>query len=195
MSHIDERLLERVAYGFKGGPTFYTEEERQKNGVRVATAVRARPLYRFSCPYQNLEPEDHATIIETFNACQGKAHSFLFRDLADFNAVNQFVAVATGSPQTVKLYKYYQKSTLTTARRIAKPDIATCSLSAATAPTGVTFDLDDGTVTFTGTAGQTVTWSGEFDVPVHFANDDMIFDYNNFEALTTDVDLEEELMP
>lgn len=37
-----------------------------------------------------------------------------------------------------------------------------------------------------------VTWTGEFDVPVTFASDDLIFDYNNFQALTSNIELEED---
>lgn len=192
MAFVEQRLLDNVAYGFRGGPTFYTNARKLRNGARVAEALRSRPLYRFVAPYQNIEKDDHKLVIAAFNACQGMAHSFRFKDWSDYEAINEFVAVATGVPQTVQLKKYYSFGTLTTERIIRKLVAGTYGLSAVTPPTAVSFNANTGEVTFTGTIGQTVYWSGEFDVPVHFANDEMLWDYNDFDALTTDVMLEED---
>lgn len=192
MSFVEERLLDSVAYGFRGGPTFHTNMKRLRNGARVAEALRSRPLYRFVAPYQNLQKSDHKLVIEAFNACQGMAHGFRFKDWSDYEAENQLVAIATGAPQIVQLKKYYSFGSLTTDRLIKKLVAGTYSLSAITPPTGVSFNANTGMVTFTGTVGQSVYWTGEFDVPVYFGNDEMLWDYNDFDALTTDVMLEED---
>lgn len=192
MAFVEQRLLDNVAYGFRGGPTFHTLSRKLRNGGRVAEAVRSRPLYRFMAPYQNIEKDHHKLVIAAFNACQGMAHSFRFKDHSDYEAAGEFVAIATGAPQTVQLKKYYGFGPLVTERAIKKLVAGTLSLSAATPPTGVSFNVNTGQVTFTGTLGQTVTWSGEFDVPVYFGSDEMLWDYNDFDALTTDVMLEED---
>lgn len=192
MAFVEERLLDNVAYGFRGGPTWHTNMRKLRNGSRVAEAIRSRPLYRFVAPYQDIDRGDHKLVIQAYNACQGMAHSFRFKDWSDFEAEDQFVAIATGAPQTVQLKKYYTFGSLVTERKILKLVAGTYGLFAITPPTGVSFDANTGMVTFTGTIGQTITWSGEFDVPVHFGNDEMMWDYSNFEALTTDVTLEED---
>lgn len=192
MAFVEQRILDNVAYGFRGGPTFHTNMRRLRNGARVAEAFRSRPLYRFVAPYQNLEKDDHKLIIAAFNACQGMAHGFRFKDWSDYQAVNEFVAIATGAPQTVQLKKFYPFGSMVTDRLIKKLVAGTYSLSAPTAPTAVSFNANTGMVTFTGTVGQTVVWNGEFDVPVYFGNDEMLWDYNDFDALTTDVMLEED---
>jgi uncharacterized protein (TIGR02217 family) len=196
MAHVEQRLLDEVDYGFRGGPTFNTRAHRMRNGARVAEALRERPLYRFRAPYTNLDLEDHKLVIDAFNACQGSAHTFRFKDWADFTAENQLLAVATGAVgQTAQLKKYYAFGSLVTERVIRKPVAGTLVLSAATPPTGVSVDTTTGIVTFTGTLGQEVYADFEFDVPVYFANDELIFDYSNFEALTADVELEEDFIP
>jgi len=50
-SFIHERLLDCVAYGFQGGPTFYTQKVEMRSGHTRRNAIRSRPKYRFSAPY------------------------------------------------------------------------------------------------------------------------------------------------
>ena len=193
-SFVEQRLLDIVSYGFQGGPTFNTERERQRSGGVIRNSVRERPLYRYTAPYNKIQKIHHAIVIQAFNACRGAAVGFRFKDWADYVASSELVTVATGAEQTVDLYKRYSFGSLTTERRIKKLVSGTVSLSSPGALSGVTFDVNAGTVTFTGTNGQPVYWGGEFDVPVMFSNDDLIFSYENFDALTTNVQLEEDIL-
>lgn len=85
-SFVEARLLDCVAYGFQGGPTYLTQNVEMRNGYTRRNALRSRPKYRFSAPYQNLNNENHALVIAAFNACQGAAVGFRFKDWGDYQA-------------------------------------------------------------------------------------------------------------
>lgn len=191
---VEERLLDRVSYGFQGGPTYLTERAQLRSGGVIRNSVRERPIYRYTAPYEAIRPEDHAIVIAAFNACRGSGVSFRFKDWADYTVTNEFVAVGTGAVQTVELFKRYSLGALVTERRIKKLVAGTVSLSSAGSVSGVSFDLNEGTVTFTGDSGVPVYWSGQFDVPVFFSNDELIFNFENFDALTANVQLEEDTL-
>jgi hypothetical protein len=66
------------------------------------------------------------------------------------------------------------------------------------APLASSVDMTTGMATFTASVGGIVRWSGEFDVPVTFEEDELLFDAVNRSTaggllLTADVGLEEDL--
>lgn len=93
---------------------------------------------------------------------------------------------------SVQLKKTYTLGSQSTIRPIVKPVSATVYANGV-AKAG-TLDTTTGLFTPTSawTAADVVTWTGEFDVPVTFASDELIFDYNNFQALTSNIELEED---
>lgn len=59
-----------------------------------------------------------------------------------------------------------------------------------------TVDTTTGLATFTAPAGQSVTWSGQFDVPVRFETDQLSWDYGRWAqglVLSADIPLVEDL--
>lgn len=233
-------------------------------------ALRSRPLYRFSAPLQNINPAHHALVIACFNACQGGARGFRFKDWADYSATaepqgtivshsittttisaassdrsfndsgagfigagfvvgDRIKTTVTGNttltytivsvtaskivvdqPVTtqasggtfsistltasIQIKKNYACGSENTERPIRKPVSGTVTVYAnAVAKAGT---LDATTGQFAPTSpwidGDVVTATFEFDVPVMFASDEMIFDYANFNALTTDIELLED---
>jgi len=194
MSFIESRLLECVAYGFQGGPTFATQIVQLRTGVERREAMRSRPLYRFVAPYQNLDPSDHEAVIDVFNACLGAAYGFRFKDWADYQATAEALGTAPSGSTPVQLIKTYTRSSLSTVRTIKKPVAGSVTVYRNGTPFAGTLDTTTGIFT-PGSAwsGGTLTWTGDFDVPVRFASDDLIFSYANYRALTADVSLVEDL--
>lgn len=194
---IESRLLEDVANGFAGGPTWYTQSVELKSGIVRRTAIRSRPRYRFSAPYQNISPTKTALIIAAFNACQGSAVGFRFKDWADYSVTAESIGTTPGANLTpVQLYKSYTFGSTTVTRPIKKPVSATIEQSdggGGWATKAGTFDTTTGifTPTTNWTAGRALRWTGEFDVPVRFSSDDLIFDFNTLNALSANIDLEE----
>ncbi len=81
-----------------------------------------------------------------------------------------------------------------TVRPIVKPVAGSVTVYANGVAKAGTLDTTTGLFmpTSAWTAADVVTWTGEFDVPVTFASDELIFDYNNFQALTSNIELEED---
>lgn len=195
---IEERLLDCVALGTQGGPTWLTRKIGLRSGIIRRNPLRSRPLYRFAVLYRNLEEERHALVINAFNACMGGVDSFRLKDWSDFEAVDElFSVVGTGAPQTLQLTKSYTFGVRTISRPIRKPVVGTVLLTADGAPLPASIDYTTGEATFTTGAGDVLAWSGEFDVPVMFSDDQLMFsqDDRNSQSffLTANVGLEEDI--
>lgn len=196
MSFIEQRLLDRLAIGTQGGPTWSTRQVPLASGIVRRNAQRSRPLYRYSVLYQNLEPQYYQAVIDAFNACRGGAYGFRLRDPIDFDAVDEPFAIGTGSSQTVQLIKSYPWGAESVARPIRKPNAGVVIKANGVVLAGATVSTSTGLATFTAPAGQSVTWSGTFDVPVRFESDQLIGSFDrssNAVILSADVPLVEDL--
>lgn len=195
MSFIEQRLLDRLAIGTQGGATWRTREVPLSNGIVRRNASRSRPLYRYAILYQNLLPAQHKAVLDAFNACRGAAYGFRLRDPAEFSVVDQPIGVGTGSSQTLQLVKTYTWGPEQVVRPIRKP-VAGVVIKANGTPITASVDTTTGLATFTAPAGHSITWSGEFDVPVRFESDQLISTYDRAAQsliLSADVPLVEDL--
>lgn len=195
---IEERLLECVSYGTAGGPTWYTRRVGLNSGIIRRNPKRSRPTYRFAVIYRNLLPPDHRAVVNAFNACMGGVDSFRLKDWADFEATNEVMdELGDGTEQTQQLYKRYTFGPRTVARPIRKPVDGTVVVTENGSPIAADVDYESGVVSYTAANGSVVRWSGEFDVPVMFSDDELSFSFADKNSdgffLTADVQLEEDL--
>jgi len=95
---------------------------------------------------------------------------------------------------SIQLRKTYLLGGETTIRPIVKPVAGTVTVYANGIAKAGTLDTTTGLFTPTSPwiNGEVITATFEFDVPVMFASDELIFDYANFNALTTDIELLED---
>jgi uncharacterized protein (TIGR02217 family) len=198
MAFVEERFLDCVSYGTVGGPTWLTRKVGLRSGIIRRNPLRSRPLYRFNIIYKNLLPEDHAEVIGAFNACFGGVHSFRLKDWSDFEATDELLSVlGTGSSQTLQLTKIYSFGNINISRPIRKPVAGTVVITDDNVPIAATVDYTTGMATFTASSGGILRWSGEFDVPVMFEDDQLSFSIDNRSAqgffLTSDVALMEDI--
>lgn len=198
MSFIETRLLDCVAYGTEGGPTWATRRVPLRSGIVRRNPRRSQPIYVFSLIYQNLRPEHYDDVIAAFNACRGGVDSFRLKDWSDFRGVNELLPVlGTGSPQTVQLVKAYAFGTNAVARRIRKPVTSTASLTANGSPISSVVNYTNGMATYTAPLNAVVRASFEFDVPVMFSDDALPFQaVNRGEyglVMTANVGIEEDI--
>lgn len=194
MSFIEQRLLDKLALGTQGGPTWATRQVELANGVVRRNASRSRPQYRYAILYQNLSPADHKAVIDAFNACRGAAFGFRLRDPAENTVTAMDFAIGTGASQSVQLSITYVWGAQSIVRPIRKPN-AGVVITANGTPISATVDTTTGIATFTATAGHVIRWSGTFDVPVRFEADQMIWDFDraaNSLILSADVPLVED---
>lgn len=196
MSFIEQRLLDRLAIGTQGGPTWSTRQVALASGIVRRNAQRSRPLYRFAILYQNLLPDQHKAVRDAFNACRGGAFGFRLRDPSDFEAFDEPIAVGTGASQTVQLVKSYTWATQSVARPIRKPNPGAVIRANGVVLVGASVNTTNGMATFTAPAGQAVTWTGTFDVPVRFEADEQIWSFDRAAqslVLSADMPLVEDL--
>lgn len=193
---IESRLLEKVAYGTESGTEYNTQVVTLRSGVTRRNSRWSVPLDRFSVIYNILRPEDRELVVKAFRACRGRAVGFRFKDPLDYTAEAEPLGIAAGGVQTVQLIKTYLFGTLEELRYVSKPVANTVQLYADGVPIASTVGLTTGLVTFSATAGQAITWSGEFDKPVCFSDDRLMWSLDTREGgvkrlASTNIDLEE----
>ncbi len=192
MAFIDANLLDKVAYGFNGGPGWATTRVRLISGRSKRNAERSLPLHRFVAPYNNIDPEDHAIVLATYMACLGPVDSFRFKDYSDFELDDVIIGIAAGGvDETMQIIKPYPFGTATLERKITKP-VAGLTLTEDDVPLAHTINLLTGIVTFTSVGARVIRATGTFDVPVNFDEDNLNFDFSTWEALNSDIVLIED---
>jgi uncharacterized protein (TIGR02217 family) len=177
MAFIEQRLLSRTMVGASGGPTFSTRRIPLKSGIERRNATRSMPLHRYVMPYGAQKRDVQRLIDDAFIACMAGVTSFRFKDDRDFVATNELLPVlGTGAPQEVQLIKTYAFGSAAVARRIRKPVSGSVSMTDDAAPLAATIDYATGIATFTASVGGVLRWSGQFDVPVFFEDDEQFSD-------------------
>jgi uncharacterized protein (TIGR02217 family) len=176
MSFIESpRFPDVIAFSAVGGPGFST------NIITLASGFESRNINWTSSRYGYdlaIPVRSQAEVNEInafFRNARGKANGFRFKDYSDFEATDSSVISITTS--TFQLQKVYTSGTETNSRIITKPVAGTIHIYVGTAEVdsgfspGFTLDEETGIITFDDDPGGTVTWSGEFDVPVRFDTD------------------------
>lgn len=203
MAFINALLDEEVAYGFEGGPEYFTGETMLENGLRIADSGWEYPRHKYRAQFDNLGDDAREAIINVFHACRGKRHSFKFKDWNDYEAVEAPLAVPAaliGTTAVVQLYRTYSFGEAYTIRPIQAlaPLLPTHGVfkkvGVVLTPVPGTFDLNLGTFTPTSAweAGTVYVWSAEFYLWVHFADDYNAFTINSWRASTANIELEED---
>ena len=193
----ESRLLDCVAYGSQFGHSYSTRINELRSGHERRNANWSAPLGKYSVVFNNLMQEDHLKVINAHHACLGMAIGFRFKDWSDYTADRELLGVGTGANQAVQLKKTYTFGSLSLSKDIKKPvtnkvffyanDVQIYPSSS---------DYTTGTFIINATAGASIYWSGEFDIPVRFSSDDLSFsvvDKNRSRGffLTSNVDLQE----
>lgn len=176
----EARLLEDVAYGSEFGHRYKTQIKELKSGVEHRKGLWEQPLGIYSVVYQNLLDGHANLVIDAHHACMGSLIGFRLKDYSDFEAINQVIGFGTGAEQTLQLTKTYTFGTVSRIREIYKPISSTVELFGDGSPLPFSLEETTGLITFTAPGGAEITWSGEFDVPVRFADDEMSWSYDNF---------------
>lgn len=180
MAYINTRLRERVAAGFAGGPEWSTQVVRLDNGREQRNAQWLYPKHRYIAQFRNISAEDRNTVLEAFHGCRGQLHAFRFKDWNDYEGANEPFVQINGVWRMTKQYVFGSE---TSTRLIQAPVSGTVTLSG-----GDLANLDYETGIYSGDATG-LTWSGEFDVWVRFANDFNAFTIDHLNAHTADIEL------
>jgi uncharacterized protein (TIGR02217 family) len=166
--HESPRFPDKLAYGLQAGPTDSRTRLRTESG-RVTTNVNwAHFLTRFNGTTTHRSQADRDEIDAFFRAV--RANGFRIKDWSDYKSDGRGVLTQL-SPTTWQLGKTYTSGSATYTRTISKP------VSAITVAGGGVYSVDYTTGIVTKTSGADPTsWSGEFDVPVQFDADELMWD-------------------
>lgn len=173
-SFVEERLNTEIRYGSTGGPEFNTEVVVLDSGAEARNSnwQDSRGAWVLASDIYN-EAEKNS-LLAFFRARKGRAEGFRFKDWSDYRAdtSNGIVMVfVAGGVTTYWLYKRYTSGSTNQERKITKPLTGTVTIYRnGTLQAGATVNYTTGQVTPTDGSGS-LTWSGEFDVPVRFDTD------------------------
>lgn len=172
---IDAELDLCPAYGWSGGPEFYTRVVTLRNGHERRNAMLSQMRHRFTLPFLNISDASYLLYLKSvFAAAMGMAESFLVKDHSDFEATAESLGNAPAGSAAVQLVKTYTFGATTYSRTIEHPVTGAVVYQSGVAKAGT---LDTSTGLFTPdsawTEGAPLTWTGEFRVPVRFASDSL----------------------
>lgn len=175
MAFFEQRLPERFAFGARGGPMWSTEVVKTVGGQRFANANWSMPLHLYDVS-QGIKTQEDFDIIRAFHYnVGGRRDGFRFKDWSDYKAVAQPTSLIV--TDTYQLLKRYTSGSRTFDRAIYKPVtvvVTRTPLIGSAVVISPTVDLNTGQIAVTGhTTGDVYTWSGEFDVPVAFVQDQL----------------------
>jgi uncharacterized protein (TIGR02217 family) len=181
MTILNVELDPCIAIGFTGGPEFSTRVTVLRNGHERRNAQWANPRHRWTAPFSNISSADYREIKRVFNACLGQTYGFLFKDYLDFEVTNEPLGVAPSGSASVQLVKTSTADGQDYVRTITRPVSSGFVLYQNGVAKPGTLDTDTGLFTPSAawTAGQPLTWTGEFRVPVRFASDWLPFSIDN----------------
>ena len=196
MMFIEERLLDLVAYGFTGGPGFATTRYNLVSGRVARNAERKRPLNKYQASYEMIKPNDRGLVVDAFNACLGSVYGFRWKDWADYLLITEVQGTAVAGEQTIQLQKSYSfgpvGQEVVTIRPIRKPIDGMMTVFLDSIDSGAVIDSTTGEATFTAVGGEEITATGQFDVPVMFDDDQLMFSIENWEANSSSISLSED---
>ena len=191
MSHLDAYLGPCPGYGWEGTPRFKTEIDELQNGDEYRNAEWIEARHSFAAPYQNISKAAYLEIKRMFYVCRGMLHAFRFRDQLDFEATDEAFAVADGTTAEFQLCKISSVDGFEYVRRVYAL-VGVPVVTVDNTPTSAfTVNLRTGRILFDAppAAASVLRWTGEFDVWVRFATDDIPFTLDNPDATNGAVSL------
>ena len=181
MSFVNIELDICPGYGWQGGPEFNTRVTTLRNAHERRNATASIARHRFILPFLNISKTDYvAEVLAVFNAVRGRLHSFKVKDWTDYTATNEPLGDAPTGTTAVQLVKTYTAGAESYVRDITKP-VAGAVIYENGSPKAGTLDVLTGLFTPTNpwASEATLTWTGEFRVPVRFNTDTLMTSIDN----------------
>lgn len=181
MSFVNIELNICPGYGWQGGPEFNTRVTTLRNNHERRNATASIARHRFILPFLNISETAYvAEVLAVFNAVRGRLHSFKVKDWTDYTATNEPLGEAPTGTTAVQLVKTYTAGAESYVRDITKP-VAGAVIYENGSPKAGTLDVLTGLFTPTDpwASEATLTWTGQFRVPVRFNTDTLMTSIDN----------------
>ena len=177
MSVNEIRLSPRVEAGFSATPARMTRVRQLKNGHERRNGDWAMAKHRYSCRHAGFDRDARAELLNAVHASSGQLYGFRFKDWNDYSVTEQPIGPTPAGSAPVQLVKTYTWGSRTATRVISRPVGGTVTVFQNGVPKDGTLDIATGifTPSTAWSAGEALTWTGEFDVPVRFATDEIEF--------------------
>lgn len=160
------------AYGWQGGPVADVLIRALQNRHERRNRRGDLMQHSYTLPFQNVTSLEYLDEIKhAFMAMGGPTHSFLAKDWWDHTATAAPLGTAPAGSTPVQLMKVYTFGSATYSRPITKPSAGVVMYQNGIAKAG-TYSTTTGIFTpnTAWSGGTALTWSGEFRVPVRFAD-------------------------
>lgn len=165
--HEAPRFPDKLAYGLLVGPLDSRTRIRTDSGQVTINVNWAHYLTKFNGTTTHRTQAERDEIDSFFRAV--RADGFRVKDWSDYKSDSRGVVTALSST-TWQIGKTYASGSTTYTRKIAKP------VSTITVAGGGSYTVDYTTGIVTKVSGASPTgWSGEFDVPVQFDSDELLW--------------------
>lgn len=173
-----------ISEGSAGGPGYRTKIVTMASGFEIRQGQWSLPKFQFNVAYGIRTYDDLAAVKDFYIARSGALNSWRFKDLSNYTTASnhrdlssytdQVVDSSAADGQTVfQLVQRITDNGTTVIRPVTKPVSGTVTIGVnglLADPGDYTIDYNLGTLTFMVglTAGDTVTWGGEFDTHCRF---------------------------
>jgi uncharacterized protein (TIGR02217 family) len=184
--HLDAYLAPCPGYGWDITPVFKTLISELQNGDEYRNAEWIECRHRATAPFLNISKDAYREIKRMFLVCRGMAYVFRFVDELDNEATNEIFAIGDSATDEFQLCKIsiadgveYQRNVY--AIRIGSVPTVTVD---GTPTTAFTINYRTGKILFDSppALNAVLRWSGEFDLWVRFATDEIPFSLDNPDA-------------
>lgn len=197
MSDFHEvRISTKISYGATGGPRRKTEIVELNSGFeeRNTPWSQARRTYDIAFGIRNTD--DVYDVLAFFESREGALYGFRYKDWSDWKSTkplpeniiahtDQTIGAGDATATQFQLIKTYSDVANAVTRVISKPvqSSVKIGLDGVEQLTGWVVDTLTGIVTFSSAPGSgvSITAGYEFDVPVRFAQDELMINLKNFE--------------
>lgn len=169
------------SYGYTSTPIYDVTKIRTAGGQEDRNAPTEQPLVVIEGTVGPRKEEDVQDLLEFYHAMGGERVGFRVKNEADYkscavhetiSATDQPLVEADLSDGTWQLVKRYTRGAKTTELDILKPVDGTILIAAdgdlLVEDTDYSIDYTTGIVTLLGTVSGSLTWGGEFDLPMRF---------------------------
>ncbi|RUM97918.1 hypothetical protein EET67_09900 [Pseudaminobacter arsenicus] len=172
-------LSERVALGFRGGPTFSTDKVSAITGRERRLQNRAIAIHRYSWSQENRKRDLIDELRGFWFDRRGDLKAWLLKDWADFSAVSEPLGIGDGTATDFQIVKTYSAGVNPYVRVIRHIKAGTLTVFLDDLPQTETTHYTvgaTGLISFVSapSVGQVVTASFEFYVPVRFDGDEFM---------------------
>ena len=192
------RFPESISYHSSGGPVWKTQVVQTSSGREQRIQTWQDPLRKWDAMNGVRTDAELDQLHAWFLVTAGMAHSFRWKDWKDCvattaNSIGIVNANSQGNGTSLgQLYKRYAVGSCTYVRKIIKPVAGTLqvfkngvALTLGYGPGQWQIDTTTGAMSFYGTPPSltdTLTWAGQFDVPVRFDTDTFSASYEDQNA-------------